>query len=1190
MKKTKAKNKKILIIFIAIALIMGISVIINATTFDNPVIIGFEDEMLYEKIKLELDSNGIKKYQLNKDDSTIGNLQIKLEEKDLKSITSLDLQGVTGSQIANLSGIEDFTNLEELNLSGNAITNMDTVPQLLNLVSLNMSGNDLNTNEDVLNTISSLTNLRTLNLANTKLNNLNALSNLNKLVNLILSGNQINDFSPIIGFVTINKLDISNNSSFVTLGPITSLQELKELNISYTGLTSLDGIDSFLQLEKLYASNITGLQKDKNRLDSLYSVDEDKIAYLSNLKVLDLSSSGITETKDSTGKVIQSANQAPIAFDKLAKLPSLEELYLENMGISSLNGIVNLKNLKILDLANNKIDSDELENLITTKDEVVQTEDVLKASKIELQDNEIIDISIFASYPGDIQYLDLSRNHIYNTQPLLKHSLSEKLYLKDQDIAFSIYDKAVNVDHYIILPEIFKSNKIEGSLVYSEDDYTLTGLTLNNEFTDPNNYNVRIGFDKTKKDIISIKINGGNAAGTTLKYVIGASASNSHNGYVTESFYFNDPNMYQTMFNEILNDPQGQEYMKYEKNSFIVAPQKIININRVIVDKMKLLYFDSKSIQDVTGLENCSKTTDLYLQGNNISDIQPLYGCTELVKLKLANNKDIGDDNSSIEKMTKITYLDLSNTGMTNIDSINNLINSLRSLKLYELNISQNFLQDITGMEKIISLGKLGIAYNQLDEQDLEIIKELTTLTTLDISGNQIADISALTNLSNLTHLYFDNNKIESIEPLRGKTFTELSFKENRIKDITPLSAHSSINKLYMDNNQIEDASILEDISISEEFSISGQKITRVLSSDGNDESSIDLPQIFKAVKTNGTKVYTSRDLMLTNCELDSTGDKVIVNTNDVITQAAQVKVYLGKANGTTLTITIPLIATVQYSVPSDTMINQDVTATVSFNRAATITNNDGKNTYTFTENGTFTFEYVDDYGFAGTVTATVENIDKEAPVITGVENEKKYNSSVTPKIRDNNSIGSVALTKNGIKINGYQSGQIIRDAGKYVLTAKDTAGNTTTVSFEIQQLSDIITSEEVTVIEKDGNKSIIKDINPNTTVSELKQKLSAEMDYKIVDKNGTNLSDNAKVATGCKIKMANDKTYTLIVKGDCDGDGAALIQDIFKINKHRKAPDSNILKDEYLIAADLDGDGDADLIDIFAINKIRPR
>lgn len=1259
MKKTKVK--KISIILIMLLLVMGISIVINATTFDNPVIIGFEDRTLYEKVKLELDSKGIKKIQLNKDDATIGELEIKLENEDLNSIESLDLQGVSGSQITNLNGIENFSNLQELNLSGNTITNMTTVTQLTQLNTLNMSGNNLSSaNSGVLNTISELTSLTTLNMANTQLDNLNAIKNLNKLENLILSSNTINDFSPISGFTNIAKLDISNNSSFVTIGQIVSLSGIKELNISYTGISSLSGIQYLEQLEKLYASNITGLQKDQNRLEALYSVNEAKEPYLKNLKVLDLSSSGIVEVVDSRGNTIQKANQAAIDFDDLAILTTLEELYLEQMGISDLSGITKLTNLKVLDLATNKIDSDDLEDLIIEKNEVVEEENALKATKIELQDNEIIDISVFAKYPADIKYLDLSKNHIYDTSPLEKHSFSEKLYLKQQDITFSIYDKAVDVNHYIILPEIFKSNKIQGSLVYSENEFTTVGLELNRDYTDPNEYNVIIGPEKTKSDTISIKINGGNADGTTLTYVVGLSASSSHNGYVTESLYFNDANLYQTMVNEINNDPQAQGYAKYIGDSFIVVPQKIININRVVIDRMKLLYFDNKSIQDITGLENCSALTDLYLQGNDISTIKPIEACTNIVLLKLANNKNIENNNSAIEKMTKLTYLDLSNTGMTNIDSINNLISSLRTLKLYELNVSQNSLQNIGGIEKITSLGKLGIADNQLDDEDLAVIKDLTRLTTLDISGNQMSNISALSNLSNITYLYFDNNKVESIEPLTGKKFTELSFKENKIKDITPLLAHTSINKLYVDNNQIEDVSVLDNISIGD-FSATGQRITRILTENATGDVSIQLPQIFKAAKTSGSKVYTSNDLMFTNCELDTTGENLIVNVNDVNTEAAQLKIYQGKANGTTLTVTIPLSATIEYSIPSGTPTNQNVTATITFNRSnVTITNNDGKNTYTFDKNGEFTFEYMDEYGFEGTATAVVNNIDREPPVatvtqevknkqvivtitvnkkvaniegwtstelangkmqltktysddanesitltdeagnstpvsiqvkidktlpvITGVENGKTYNGTVTPVIQDESEY-TVILTKDGTTVTDYKSGDAIKESGQYVLTVTDIFDNTTTVSFEIA-ISDIITPKEndtITVVE---DEATVKDISPKTTVSALKQKLNSEMEYTIVDKDGVQISEKANVRTGCKIKMKNGKMYTLIVKGDCNGDGQADLKDILAINKHRL--NKTNLTAEYLKAADVDGNGKPELKDILQINKFR--
>ena len=1255
MKRTKAK---IIGIIVAIfVLVMSASLIINASVIDNPTIIEFQDEVLYEMVKLELTSkpNDIK-IQVNKDDETIPKLGIRLSDDDLNLITKLTLQGVSGYQVTNLNGIERFVNLTELDVSGNAIVNVEKILQLTKLEKFDISGNNLSgTNDGVLNTLSQMTGLTSLNLANTKIDSVEAISTLINLKELTLSGNNLNTLSPISGLINLTKLDISNNRSLPTLGHIQTLELLEELNISNTGITNLYGIQEFEQLRKLYASNITGLTKDDDRLASLYSVKEDETIVLSKLEVLDLSSSGITETTDADDKVIQSANQAKVDFKKLSAITTLKELYLENMGITSLNGLANFANLQILDLANNKIKSDHLEDLIIEKNDIVQEDNVLKATHIELQENDIIDLSIFGKYPGNIEYLDLRKNHIYNTQPLSKHSLSERIDLRQQDIQFSIYDKAVDVNHYIILPEILKSSKIQGSLVYTENDFTTTGIQLNPNYTQPSEYNVIISPEKTKNDTLSIKINGGNADGTTLKYVVGLSASSSHNGYVTESLFFNDDNLYQEILNEIDNNPK---YKNYIGDSREVLPNKIININRKVIDQIDLLYIDNKSIKDVTGLENCSKLTDLYLSGNDISTINPLSACTLLVKLNLANNKNLKDNNSAIENMSKLTYLDLSNTGMTNINSINNLTNNLKTIKLYELVISGNGLQDINGIENIKSLGKLEIANEQLDDEDMDVLKNLTTLTTLDISGNQISDLSALTNLKNLTHLYLSKNSVESLEPLRGKIFTELDFESNKVKDITPLSSHNSINRLYMANNQIEDITILDNISIENEFSVGGQKIIKSLNNNSEGEVSVQLPQIFKAAKIEGNKIFTSADLEFTNCELDSSGENIIISMNSENTEVAKVKINGGKATQTTLTVAIPLKAEIQYSIPNDTPTQGNVTATISFNRTnVTILNNDGKNTYTFTDNGQFTFKYVDEYGFEGTATAVVENIDKvqpqgivtqtvkdgkvivtiqvseeiaeisgwektinkdgkiiltkvyeadstetvklvdlagnesnvkvevtidkTAPKITGVADGEKYSTSVTPQVEDQSEV-TIKLTKDGSVISNYKIGTPITDAGLYVLTVTDAFGNTTTVSFEIE-ISDIITSDEITVAEQE---LVIKNIDPKTTVLGLKSLLEAQMDYTIIDKNGNVVSKSAKVGTGYQIKMPTNKIYTLIVRGDCNGDGDATITDIFSINSHRLKVKS--LSGIYLQAADVNDDSKADIKDIFKINSYR--
>lgn len=52
----------------------------------------------------------------------------------------------------------------------------------------------------------------------------------------------------------------------------------------------------------------------------------------------------------------------------------------------------------------------------------------------------------------------------------------------------------------------------------------------------------------------------------------------------------------------------------------------------------------------------------------------------------------------------------------------------------------------------------------------------------------------------------------------------------------------------------------------------------------------------------------------------------------------------------------------------------------VNSSRAITITNNGGSDTYVFKENGEFTFEFVDEYGYKGSAKAKVNWIDKDLP------------------------------------------------------------------------------------------------------------------------------------------------------------------------------------------------------------------
>ena len=167
---------------------------------------------------------------------------------------------------------------------------------------------------------------------------------------------------------------------------------------------------------------------------------------------------------------------------------------------------------------------------------------------------------------------------------------------------------------------------------------------------------------------------------------------------------------------------------------------------------------------------------------------------------------------------------------------------------------------------------------------------------------------------------------------------------------------------------------------------------------------------------------------------------------------------------------------TIDYSETTPT--NQNVTATLRTNAQITINNNSNSKAYTFTQNGTFTFDYTIK-GQTFQQTATVNNIDKTAPTIEGVENDRLYLSEVTPKASDTN-LKEVLLYKDNNQVQNYQQNTKITEDGHYKLVAKDSAGNQTSVEFDISRNPAIIDYSEVNIT----NQDVVATVNSNFDVN----------------------------------------------------------------------------------------------------------
>ena len=251
---------------------------------------------------------------------------------------------------------------------------------------------------------------------------------------------------------------------------------------------------------------------------------------------------------------------------------------------------------------------------------------------------------------------------------------------------------------------------------------------------------------------------------------------------------------------------------------------------------------------------------------------------------------------------------------------------------------------------------------------------------------------------------------------------------------------------------------------------------------------------------------------------------------------------------------------------------NQDVTVTLNIGDDTKITNNNGSNKYTFTENGEYTFEY-ERRGRNFRQTVKVENIDKQSPKITGVEEGQVYENKIKPIIEDEN-LETVRLIQDGRMIDNYINNAEIKEEGMYRIEAIDKAGNKTITSFEI-----IENISKEYIIEN----NIIKNIEANTTVEQFKENIKIQTEYNI-QREGQTLEAKEKIATG-DILQIGDTQYTLIVRGDIDKDSKITIKDLILLRQ--QIIGEKTLEDTAKTAGDIDLNKKIDARDIVKLRKL---
>ena len=266
------------------------------------------------------------------------------------------------------------------------------------------------------------------------------------------------------------------------------------------------------------------------------------------------------------------------------------------------------------------------------------------------------------------------------------------------------------------------------------------------------------------------------------------------------------------------------------------------------------------------------------------------------------------------------------------------------------------------------------------------------------------------------------------------------------------------------------------------------------------------------------------------------------------------------------------------------------------------------------TKNGTYTIYVQDEGGNAKVETFQVTTIieppdiqDTTPPTIETTNAIEGENESVKVTIQVNDTQSQIETIKiaSGSQNIAYFQNQgttlqtikedksaqavvMITENGTYTIYAKDEKGNE---SIKVITISEIVIPEpepepDDTIISSiyEVTTTRINKISPNTDILTLKNNISTEIGYKVVNKEGEELGDTDRIGTGDKLITDTNKEYILIVTGDLNGDGNITPTDMSMIRKHYLGIEN--LQDEYLEAADMDNNDKISLNDISIMRK----
>ncbi len=246
-----------------------------------------------------------------------------------------------------------------------------------------------------------------------------------------------------------------------------------------------------------------------------------------------------------------------------------------------------------------------------------------------------------------------------------------------------------------------------------------------------------------------------------------------------------------------------------------------------------LYLIDELLIEDYSILARLPALTSLGLSGCALTEtnLAQINACHQLTQLDLSNNQIASLD--PINELIYLEYLNVSSNHLSAISAVDfpallsldlshNWLSDLTGIENYQaltsLNISDNTVTDLTPVSKLKNLSELWMSNNT--PSNVKKLSALKNLVMLDVSGCGLASLSVVNDFPALSSLLANYNEIASLSTFK-KQVQELQINYNPLVDLTPLAGQKELISLEAIGTQIKDVSCLTGLATLEVLDIS---------------------------------------------------------------------------------------------------------------------------------------------------------------------------------------------------------------------------------------------------------------------------------------------------------------------------------------------------------------------------------